>query len=589
MDKNRWKSIENLFEKAVEVPREERERWLAENCGDDAHLCAEILAMLEADDASGGILDSPVFEAPDLEKLAGEADQDSLPDLIGERLGAYEIMREIGRGGMGAVYLARRADAEFEKLVAIKLIKRGMDTDFILKRFRNERQILATLDNPFIARLIDGGTTRDGLTYFVMEYVEGEPIHDFCDRNRLSIGERLSLFRKVCAAVHYAHENLIIHRDLKPGNILVTDNLDLKLLDFGIAKILNPEFAGDSLAQTITGMRLMTPEYASPEQVKGEELGPASDVYALGVLLYELLVGRRPYAFPSKAPHDVARVICEVPPNDPAEAFLNPSEEEPESPERLSRYRNTTPEAVTEELGGELTNILLKALRKSPKNRYESAFELSGDIAAFLEGKPVSAPALERDRFSLFENSRRMGLALAVLPFRPLGPAEPNGDFLPLALADAVITRLSNLRTIAVRPTSSILALSESVVSDPQQAGRELEATYVLDGRIQHAGGRVRVTAQLIQTEDNKTVWAGHFEEQNDDLLTLQDSISAQVSENLIQSLSGEEGESISARGTENAEAYEAYLRGRFHWHSYTVDGLAKALVYFYEAIALDP
>lgn len=589
MDNDRWKSIEDLFERAVEVPRADRERWLEENCAGDEELRSEILAMLDADDAVGGLLDSPAFASPDFEKFADAAEEDPLPDLIGERLGAYEIVREIGRGGMGAVYLARRADSEFEKLVAIKLIKRGMDTDFILKRFRNERQILATLDNPYIARLIDGGTTADGLPYFVMEYVEGEPIHIFCDRKRLTLGERLRLFLKVCAAVHHAHDNLIIHRDLKPGNILVTDNLDLKLLDFGIAKILNPEFAGDSLAHTITGMRLMTPEYASPEQVKGEDLGPPSDVYALGVLLYELLTGRRPYKFPSKAPHDIARVICEEPPLDPAEAYSTPSEDDTESPERLSRFRNSTVEAVAEELGNELSNILLKALRKSPRNRYESAQELSRDIAAYLEGKPVSAPAMDRDHFTLFENSRRIGLSLAVLPFRQLGDRDENSDFLPLALADAVITRLSNLRAIAVRPTSSILGLAEKEMPDPQEAGRELDATYVLDGRIQRSGDRVRVTAQLIQTEDNKTVWAGHFEEQSCDLLMLQDSISAQVSENLIQSLSGEEGGSISSRGTENAQAYEAYLRGRFHWHSYTVDGLAKALVYFYEAIALDP
>ncbi len=594
MEGARWKKIEELFEQAVEIPPGEREEWVRSASGGDIELEREVLEMIEADRGSASFIESPVFAAPTFSSLLPTLEDPVGSELIGSKIGTYELVRELGRGGMGTVFLARRADREFEQLVAIKLIKRGMDTDFILKRFRNERQILAVLNHPLIARLLDGGTTDDGLPYFVMEYVQGEPIHIFCDRKKLTISERLSLFQKVCSAVGYAHENLIIHRDLKPGNILVTDKMDLKLLDFGIAKILDPEFIGDSLAHTVTGMRLMTPEYASPEQIRGEDLAPASDIYALGVLLFELLTGRSPYRFQSKAPHDVARAICEDDPLDPVFAFEHPGPEGSADVELLAGRRGSTVENLKKDLGGEVRKILLKALRKSPKNRYGSAQEFSRDISAYLDGSPVSAPSPDTGQFPLFENSIRTSLSLAVLPFRLINLSSttdgPNtGDFLSLGLADAVITRLSNLKTIAVRPTSSILRYDAVEGIDPCEAGRELNAAYILDGRIQVTGERVRVTTQLTKCADNQTVWAGHFEEQSGDLLTLQDSISAQVSEALVETLSGETLAPVEVRGTDNAQAYEAYLRGRFHWHSYTVEGLAKALVYFYEAIALDP
>ncbi|MCO6511749.1 MAG: protein kinase [Aridibacter famidurans] len=594
MEKERWQRLEQIFAEAADLPADDRERWLDDACAGDREMRAEIARMLRADAEADGLIDSPVFESPTYSELFPTIEDSVAPNLVGTRIGPYELVRELGRGGMGAVFLAKRADEEFEHFVAVKLIKRGMDTDFILKRFRNERQILAKLSHPHIARLLDGGSTADGLPYFVMEYVPGEPIHSFCDRRSFTVHERLQLFQKVCAAVNYAHEKLIIHRDLKPGNILVTDELDLRLLDFGIAKILDPEFAGDSLAHTATGMRLMTPEYASPEQIRGEPLTPASDVYALGVLLYELVVGRRPYNFPSRAPHDIARVICEEPALDPALAFESPTRDEPEPEEELARLRGATPDSLRKELSGELGQILLRCLRKSAGGRYGSATELSRDIASYLDGVPISVSEPDSGKFSHLENSIRAGVSLAVLPFQVLdGPsgngASDTGEFLSLGLADAVITRLSKLKTIAVRPTSSILRYAKDSDTDPERAGRELNAAYILDGRIQILGEKVRVTAQLVKSRDNQTVWAGHFEEQSDDLLTLQDSISAQVSEALVETLAGDSLPSVEKRGTEDARAYEAYLKGRFHWHSYTVDGLAKALVYFYEAIALDP
>lgn len=594
MEKERWQKLESIFAKAVDIPAVERDRWLDDACSGDAAMKSEIASMLKADALADGLVDSPAFASPTYSNLFPTLEDSVAPNLLGTKIGPYELERELGRGGMGAVFLAVRADGEFEHYVALKLIKRGMDTDFILKRFRNERQILAKLNHPNIARLLEGGTTTDGLPYFVMEFVEGEPLHSFCDKRSFTIHERLQLVQKVCAAVSYAHEKLIIHRDLKPGNILVTDELDLKLLDFGIAKILDPEFGGDSLAQTATGMRLMTPEYASPEQIRGEPLSPASDIYALGVLIYELLVGRRPYLLSSRAPFDIARVVCEEPPLDPALAFESPTPDEPDTEEELARRRGAHPDTIRKELSGELGQILLRCLRKSPQNRYTSAAELSRDIGSYLDGSPIAVADPDSGRFPLLENSLRLGVSLAVLPFQVLRGMSNNGsedtaEFLSLGLADAVITRLSKLRTIAVRPTSSILRYAKEPETDPEKAGRELNAAYILDGRIQMIGDKVRVTAQLIKSRDNETVWAGHFEEQSDDLLTLQDSISAQVSEALMETLAGDSLPTGEKRGTEDARAYEAYLKGRFHWHSYTVDGLAKALVYFYEAIAVDP
>lgn len=308
------------------------------------------------------------------ESVLAEAD---VPDLEW-RLGNYKVIKEIGRGGMGAVYLAQRADEQYEKRVAIKLIKRGMDTESVLRHFRTERQILAGFDHPNIARLFDGGMTENGLPYFIMEYVEGLPIDEYCNAHALSISERLKLFREVCAAVSYAHRHLVIHRDIKRSNILITVDGVPKLLDFGIAKILQQGNTGEPLA-TVTSARLMTPEYASPEQVRGESVTTASDVYSLGVVLYELLTGKSPYHFTSQSPYDVARIITET---------------EPKKPSTTVATRDGNPKSEVRNpklLRGDLDNIIMVALRKEPERRYQSVEQFSEDIGRHLETRPVLA------------------------------------------------------------------------------------------------------------------------------------------------------------------------------------------------------
>jgi serine/threonine-protein kinase len=331
----------------------------------------------------------------DTKSVVAAAPKFTLPDpdtqFIGKRVGPYRLIRELGRGGMGVVYLAERADEEFKKRVAVKIIKRGMDTEEIVARFRHERQILASLDHPNIARLLDGGTTADGLPYFVMEHIEGQPIDDYCNTHKLTTNERLGLFRTVCAAVHYAHQNLVVHRDLKPTNILVTEDGTPKLLDFGIAKILNPEMFPETILPTRTWERPMTPAYASPEQVRGAVITTVSDVYSLGVVLYELLTGRRPYDFKSLAPHEIAKVVCETQPLRPSTAVRQPETAREDSANKPGVETNVESERLSRRLQGDLDNIVLMALRKEPQRRYASAEQLSEDIRRHLEGRTVIA------------------------------------------------------------------------------------------------------------------------------------------------------------------------------------------------------
>ena len=314
MNPERWQHVREILDKAIALPPNERESFLGQSCAGDAELRAEVESLLRSHDQAGSVFLN--YPAADLKRAIPEPDR---PSRVGRRIGVYQIVEEIGHGGMGEVYRAVRADGQYDKQVAIKLVRVGLDTAFVLERFRYERQILASLDHPNIARLHDGGTTEDGIPYLVMELIEGTPIDQFCDRHDLDIPERLQLFMQVCSAVQYAHQRLVIHRDIKPSNILVTADGVPKLLDFGIAKILDP-----SAGVETTMVRPMTPEYASPEQIRGEAITTATDVYSLGVVLYRLLTGRSPYPANTRSPLDYARVICESEPLRPSTVIARP-------------------------------------------------------------------------------------------------------------------------------------------------------------------------------------------------------------------------------------------------------------------------
>ena len=328
MSPERWQQIEAIFQTAVDLKTADRAAFIGKACAGDEELKSEVEKLMADYESADSFIESPVWTDSSFlnssakkiisESIDEQAEQLDQEDLTGRQIGAYRLVNEIGRGGMGAVFLAERADGEFSQNVAIKLIKRGMDSDFIIRRFRHERQILASFEHPFIARLLDGGSTPEGIPYFVMEFIEGETLYDYCDKKRLGLAERLKIFQKICSALDYAHERQIIHRDIKPSNILINRFGSPKLLDFGIAKVLDPNLIHESVNPTASVMRMMTPDYASPEQIQGTDITPSSDIYSLGVLLYELLTGHRPYNFAGRALHEVSRVICEVSPSQPS-------------------------------------------------------------------------------------------------------------------------------------------------------------------------------------------------------------------------------------------------------------------------------
>jgi serine/threonine protein kinase len=379
MQAERFRQIRNLFDAALERDQAARSAFLQEACHGDETLLMEVGKLLAAHGEPTAWIDEGVIGAP-------------LPRLEGRRIGAYEILRQLGEGGMGAVYLAARADGAFRKMVALKIVRPAAASEQVLQRFQREREILASLDHPNIARIVDGGMTDDSLPFLVMDYVDGEPIDAYCDNHRLDVAARLKLFRDVCAAVQYAHDHHVVHRDLKPSNILVTKDGAVKLLDFGIAKLT----AQDSEAPTMltrSDMCLMTPEYASPEQVTGGSTTPSTDVYSLGVVLYELLTGRRPYRLRSRIIHEVVRVICEEPPTRPSAAVMEKEAKDPqEAAVKISRARAVASAAdLKRQLKGDVDYILLKALEKDPIRRYSSAGRLSSDVEQHLEGLGVDA------------------------------------------------------------------------------------------------------------------------------------------------------------------------------------------------------
>jgi serine/threonine protein kinase len=398
---DRWRQIDTLFAEVLERPAGEREAFLAAACAGDDELRRAVEDLLAADEESATFLERPAGE------LLGFMPEEG-------RLGPYRLLRRLGDGGMGTVYLARREDEHYERDVAIKVIRSGLQSPEALHRFFAERQILARLEHPNIARLYDGGSTEDGRPYLVMELVEGVPVDDYCDEHQLSIDRRLDLFRRICAAVQYAHQNLLVHRDLKPANILVTATGEPKLLDFGIAKRLEP---GSSTLpnMTQTGLRMMTPTYASPEQVRGDAVATTSDVYALGVLLYELLAGRSPYRLVNGLPHEIERAICEQEPERPSAALLRMVEGAP-SPDEIAQARGLRPHALQRRLRGDLDNIVLMALRKEPGRRYGSAAQLSRDLESHLQSLPVVARADTLPyRARKFVRRHRAGVAAAAV------------------------------------------------------------------------------------------------------------------------------------------------------------------------------
>ena len=389
MTPEQWRKVDQLFHEALQLPPGERTAWAGQTSTNDPEVHRELLSLLENDRAAGdGFVEAQVKSA-----IVSFYEANNAASKV-QRAGPYKLVRELGRGGMGTVYLAERDDEQYHTKVAIKLVRLGMDSELIVQRFRRERQILAHLQHPHIARLLDGGTTGDGRPYIVMEYIQGAWITDYCNTHQLGIRERLALFLDVCSAVEYAHRQFVVHRDLKPGNILVSESGIAKLLDFGISKLLQPEPTGDSETATAT-LHMLTPDYASPEQVRGEPITIASDIYSLAAVLYELLTGIRPHRLEKRTPQAMERAICE-------EDVIRPS---------LAANKETA-----RRLEGDLDNILLLAMQKEPQRRYGTVEHFADDIRRHLSHQPVRArPDTLRYRVVKFARRRRGAVTAATL------------------------------------------------------------------------------------------------------------------------------------------------------------------------------
>ncbi len=468
MEDDRLKKIQALFEAALEQSPSERHAWLRDACGDDSALLTEVQSLIDADESAASVLDGIAMDT---------VNDEIKEDFVGREVGQFQIVRRIGSGGMGDVYLANRT-GDFDQQVALKVLRPGLDTTNVLQRFRSERQILARLNHPNIARLIDGGRTPDGIPYFAMEFVDGQPIDTFCDSRKLSVTARIELFGKVCEAVQYAHQNLVVHRDLKPSNILVTNTGVVKLLDFGIAKILDE--ADENPLLTATGQRLMTPAYASPEQVAGKPVTTATDVYALGVVLYELLTGRRP--FDTRRPvQELHQLIMSGDPEKPStaisQAIPGKGDTAAVNPRLVSEARSTPTERLRRLLAGDLDNICLKALRKEPERRYASADQFATDLRRHLDGLTVIArPDTVGYRARKFVRRHRAAVAATVTTVAAV-----------TALTAFFVDSLAAQRDVARAESRKAEEVSDFLVDlfyvvDPEESrGREVSARELVD------------------------------------------------------------------------------------------------------------
>ena len=463
MTPERWQQVKVVLQQVLEISPPHREVFLNQACEGDEPLRLEVESLLAGEEAGAeGFLEAPLWSSAVFESALADS-------WVGRRIGAYQIVDLIGEGGMGSVYRGVRADEQYEKQVAIKVVRQGLGTAFALAQFRAERQILANLDHPHIARLLDGGTTDTGLPYLVMELVEGEPIDQYCNSRKLSIDDRLRLFLRVCDGVQYAHQHLVIHRDLKPGNIFVTADGTPKLLDFGIAKILDP---GTGPAEpTLNMMRMLTPEYASPEQVRGEVVTTASDVYSLGVVLFRLLTGQHPFRGQTQSPDEILRATRDTEPPRPSTAarWEQNAATAGSEKDRIAFHatQEDSPHKLSKRLRGDLDNIVLMALRKEPPRRYASAEHFAEDIRRHLGSLPVRArPDTFRYRASKFVARHRKGVLVAA------GVAAILVALMVGIVWEAHIARVHRMK--AERRFQDVRALANSLIFDVHDSIQDL-------------------------------------------------------------------------------------------------------------------
>jgi serine/threonine protein kinase/tetratricopeptide (TPR) repeat protein len=635
----KWNKVKELFALALERDPEERSRFLRQACAGDNSLLTEIESLLSSYDGAAAFLE----DCPAADLLSAQSRA-----MAGKRIGAYRILREIGRGGMAVVYLAERADDQYRKRVAIKMLKPGTQKDEILRRFRNEQQALAALDHPSIVRLLDGGSTEEGLPYLIMEYVEGVRIDEYCDTHRLSITERLQLFRSVCLAVQYAHETLVIHRDLKPSNILITKEGVVRLLDFGIAKVLNPQWSPDTTL-TRTDWRPMTPEYASPEQLRGAATTKTTDIYSLGVLLYELLTGHRPYQVRHDSALEIERRRYSEEPAKPSVAASRIDEKASHdgstrtviTPQLVAEARAIRPEELSRCLRGDLDTIVMKALRTEPEHRYASAEEFSKDIERHLSGLPIKArkPTLlyrggkfvRRHRESLTtaililavttgwggwaarrlwkqKNAAeppasalhvRIRPSVAILGFKNLS-SRPETAWISTALSEMLTAELAageQLRTVpdeTVAHTKIDLGLSDVESLPPDiltQVRKNLASDFIILGSYldtgEEKGGQIRLDLRLEDTVKGGTVAAVSETGTEKTIIDLVSHVGARLRQQFgLEKPSQIESAGIRAELPLNPEAMRFYSQGLAKIRAFDALSARKLLSH---AVAADP
>ena len=581
--------VEQLFHEALERDDEHRAGFLAEACAGDVALLAEVASLLASYDPDQNFLQRSPFDlsAADVAGSILEEDGERVPEAPQVR--GFRLVREVGRGGMGAVYEAFSAGGEGQRM-AVKFVKRGMDTEFILRRFERERRILGALNHPYIARLLDGGATDDGVPFFVMEYIEGLPIDQYATEAQLSTAERLELFLKVCEAVSYAHRHRVIHRDLKPSNILVTEAGVPKLLDFGVAKLLDLDSAGSTGEATATAYRVMTPEYASPAQLRGLPPRETDDVYSLGVLLYILLTGRHPYRFRSRALEEALRSILDG-------RVQRPSELQPDIRDNLDK-------------------VVLKALHKESERRYASVEELAEDIRRHLAGRPVSARgdslAYRAVRFAAGHRAYTiptaavallclllgiiLGLSgtqvnprtsLAVMPFSDMGQGTYS-EQLAEGITDGLIEHLSRLPQLSIPSHNSVYSYKGRRQS-PQTIGRSLRVETLMAGSVAVDHESLRVSVELLDVGTGESIWANKYEAKPSEVLAVQRRITVDVVRELGVVARSQDLSHSARHYTEDNEAYRLYLMGRFFFNKRKSEDFYKGVEYFRQAVEKDP
>jgi len=585
VDIRRRRLVEELFHEAADLAPAERNAFLDRMCGSDEDLRRQVTSLLAADATDHGLLQAAVNRV--VGQLPPAADERW--ELIGTRVGPYLITGFIGTGGMGAVYRAVRMD-DFQMQVAVKLLKRGTDTETALKRFRSERQILANLQHPNIARLFDGGATEAGLPYFVMEYVDGTPLLEYAAP--LSIRQRLGLFQSICSAVEYAHQHRIVHRDIKPANILVTRDGMPKLLDFGIAKLIATNEDTRSITLTLASLRVMTPDYASPEQVRGEPVTLSSDIYSLGAVLYELLTGQRAHHVEMCSPNEIEKEICT---------------REPKKPSAVARDLNT-----------DLDNIVLKAMRKEPERRYRSVAELADDLDRFLHDLPVKARKesllyrvrkfLKRKRGLIAAAAAGAGLvfvlvtglprlespvgvgvrSVAVLPLVNLS-GDNGQEYFADGMTDALIGDLARIRTLHVISRNSAMPY-KGVRQSGGDIARKLGVATIAEGSVLRTGNRVRISLKLVDAPDDRPIWSGNYEGELNDIVAIQRDMREAIVGELHVTLTAPEQAYLARTERVNLAAYDAYLKGRHQYLTeFTQQSMQKAIDLFQSSLAIDP